>query len=147
MPQLLIRPLAQDDLSHWRRLWSAYLAFYDARVSDQVFRSTWSRLFSGEPFDPQCLLAILAGRPVGLVHFIFHRSCWTIGNVCYLQDLYVDPEARGKGAGRTLIEAVYDQADRAGAASVYWLTQDSNETARKLYDRVARQTSFIKYQR
>ena len=84
---------------------------------------------------------------MGLTHYLFHRHGWRIENVVYLQDLYVDPEVRGTGAGRALIEAVYRAADEAGCPSVYWLTQDFNSTARQLYDRIATVTPFIKYQR
>ena len=79
--------------------------------------------------------------------YLFHRHCWKIENVCYLQDLYADPSARGMGVGRALIEAVYEQADAAGAPSVYWMTQEFNHTARQLYDRIGQLTPFIKYQR
>ena len=93
------------------------------------------------------MIALVDGKPVGLVHYIMHRTCWAVGDNCYLQDLYADPEVRGTGIGRALIEAVYAEADAAGAANVYWMTQDFNDTARRLYDRVARLTPFIKYQR
>ena len=97
--------------------------------------------------DYHGLLAVADGRPVGLVHYVFHRHGWQIEDVCYLQDLYVDPEVRGTGAGRRLIEAVYAAADAAGRPSVYWLTQSFNATARRLYDRVGTETPFIKYRR
>ena len=87
------------------------------------------------------------GQAAGLVHYIFHPHNWRLEDVCYLQDLYADPAFRGGGVGRALIEAVYEAADERGAPSVYWLTQDFNETARTLYDRVANLTPFIKYQR
>ncbi|MEP0508246.1 MAG: GNAT family N-acetyltransferase, partial [Aurantimonas coralicida] len=93
------------------------------------------------------LIAEAGGKPVGLVHFLFHRHCWRVEDVCYLQDLYADPEVRGTGVGRRLIEAVYAAADAAGSPTVYWMTQDFNTTARKLYDRIAAVTPFIKYQR
>ncbi len=93
------------------------------------------------------LIATLGGKPVGLVHYLFHRHGWRIENVCYLQDLYADPDVRGTGIGRALIEAVYAAADREGCPNVYWLTQDFNETARKLYDRIGKLTPFIKYSR
>ena len=72
---------------------------------------------------------------------------WQAENTCYLQDLYVDPEIRGTGAGRALIEAVYDAADAAGAKGVYWTTQHFNSQARQLYDRIGKLTPFIKYSR
>ena len=82
-----------------------------------------------------------------MAHFLFHRHCWRVENVCYLQDLYADPSVRGTGVGRQLIEAVYTAADAAGAPSVYWTTQDDNVAGRRLYDRIGQVTNFIKYQR
>ena len=84
---------------------------------------------------------------LGIVHFLYHSHCWREERVCYLQDLFADPEVRGTGVGRALIEAVYEQADREGAPAVYWLTQDFNAEARKLYDRIASATPFVKYVR
>jgi len=89
--------------------------------------------------------AFLDGTLVGIVHYLFHRSTWTTGDSCYLQDLFTAPEARGQGAGRALIEAVYDRAGAAGASRVYWLTQETNATARALYDTVADRPGFIQY--
>jgi len=82
-----------------------------------------------------------------LVHYILHPHNWREEDVVYLQDLYVSEAARGTGAGRALIEAVYAAADANGTPSVYWLTQDFNATARQLYDRISTLTPFIKYQR
>lgn len=93
------------------------------------------------------LLATLDGKPVGLAHYLFHRSCWTVGNVCYLQDLFADPGVRGSGIGRALIEGVYAKAREAGSPEVYWMTQEFNATARQLYDRIAEKTPFIIYQK
>lgn len=143
---LTVRSLTRADEAHWRRLWSAYLAFYESKVDEEVYLTTFSRLLSDE--EPQFgLIAEVDGRPTGLVHFLFHRHNWKIEDVCYLQDLYADPAARGKGVGRALIEAVYAAADRKGCPTVYWLTQDFNATARALYDRIGKATPFIKYQR
>lgn len=141
----LIRPLRPEDEPGWRSLWTGYLAFYDTTVPEAVYASTFARLLGSDPQDFSCLIAEADGRPVGLAHYLFHRHGWKIENTCYLQDLYVAPEARGTGLGRMLIEAVYAAADAAGAPSVYWLTQDFNHTARQLYDRVGKVTPFIRY--
>lgn len=144
---ITIRPLIREDHAEWRRLWRDYLAFYKTDVAPQVYDATWERLFDEGHYEPNGLIAEVNGKPTGLVHYIFHRTCWALGDNCYLQDLYADPHSRGTGVGRALIEAVYAKADAAGAASVYWMTQDSNAPARKLYDRIASLTPFIKYQR
>jgi len=143
-----IRPLAAPDETQWRGLWAAYLAFYDTTVPDEVYETTFLRLLDpGCPVQHAFVAEVPAGQLVGLVHMIAHPHNWRIEDVVYLQDLFVAPEARGTGVGRALIEAVYAAADANGTPSVYWLTQDFNAEARRLYDRVATLTPFIKYQR
>ena len=145
MSEIEIRPLRKTDYGEWRRLWTAYLEFYRAVVPEEVYATTWRRLLDGGEFEPKGLLAVAAGRPSGLVHYLFHRSCWSTVNSCYLQDLYADPAVRGTGVGRSLIEAVHAQAARAGVSNVYWMTHEENDVARRLYDRVAKRTGFIEY--
>jgi GNAT superfamily N-acetyltransferase len=142
-----IRPLRPEDEAEWRRLWTGYLAFYQTTVPEAVYASTFARLLGDDPQDFSALVAEDGGQLLGLTHFLFHRHAWKIENVCYLQDLYVDPQTRGTGLGRALIEAVYARADASGAPAVYWLTQDFNRQARQLYDRIARVTPFIRYVR
>ena len=144
---LIVRPIEESDRPEWEKLWDLYLEFYHSSVPAHVKDSSFARLLGDDPQDFNGFLAVLDGRPVGLTHYLFHRHGWKIENVCYLQDLYALPETRGTGVGRALIEAVYDAADAAGAPTVYWLTQQDNATARRLYDRIAGQTNFIKYQR
>jgi len=142
-----IRPLTADDRSEWRRLWTAYLEFYESTVPEEVYDTTFARLISPEHRAQNARIALLDGAPVSLVHYIYHPHNWRVEDVCYLQDLYADPDVRGKGIGRALIEAVYAEADANGTPSVYWMTQEFNATARQLYDRVATLTPFVKYQR
>ena len=144
---LLVRALRAEDEPVWRKLWRGYLDFYQSSVSDAVYSSTFARLLGDDPRDFNALVAEQDGRVVGLAHYLFHRHAWKVEEVCYLQDLYADPTVRGMGVGRALIEAVYAAADAQGAPSVYWLTQEFNETARHLYDRIGVLTPFIKYQR
>lgn len=143
----IVRPLKAADKSAWHTLWTDYLTFYKTSLPQEVYETTFARLLGDDDHDFHCLIAEIGGRPVGLVHYLFHRHCWRIENVCYLQDLFADPSVRGTGVGRQLIEAVYAAADANDAASVYWSTQDDNHTARQLYDRVGQSTNFIKYQR
>jgi GNAT superfamily N-acetyltransferase len=143
---LAIRPLAAADRPAWEPLWAGYLAFYKATVAPGVTDTTWARLM--DPAEPMHVLGCFDGESlVGIVHFIFHRSTWTVGNYCYLQDLFTAEAARGRGAGRALIEAVYERAREEGASRVYWLTHETNTTARGLYDKVADQPGFIQYRK
>ena len=147
MSVLQIRPLQAGDEDKWRRLWTLYLEYYESEVSQEVYSTTFARLLSGEDNEFSGLIALHQGQAVGITHYLFHRHCWSVENVCYLQDLYVDTSRRGTGVGRALIEAVYAAADEAGSPSVYWLTQHYNEAGRRLYDRVGQLTPFIRYSR
>ena len=147
MPAVQIRPLLASDEPEWRRLWARYLEFYQTSVPEEVYVTTYDRLLSAQDNEFSCLVALQDGEPVGIAHYLFHRHCWSVENVCYLQDLYVDEALGGTGLGRALIEAVYAAADEAGSPSVYWLTQEFNEAGRRLYDRVGKLTPFIRYSR
>ena len=142
-----IRPLRPADEPEWRRMWAGYLTFYDSAVPDDVYDVYFQRLLGDNPRDFSGLIARVDGQPRGLAHYLFHRHGWSIADTCYLQDLWVDDAARGTGLGRALIEAVYAGADAHGAGSTYWLTQDFNQTARRLYDRIGTLTPFIRYNR
>ncbi|MFU9136832.1 GNAT family N-acetyltransferase [Erwinia tasmaniensis] len=140
------RKIASYDYEEWKILWDGYLSFYKTSVDESVSIETFRRLISeNEPMYG--LLAENAGAIIGLVHFVFHRSTCTKGNYCYLQDLFVSPEARKQGVGRTLIEKVYDNANENGCSRVYWLTQENNYQARTVYDRVAERTDSIQYRK
>ncbi|MEM9098726.1 MAG: GNAT family N-acetyltransferase [Pseudomonadota bacterium] len=147
MSDTLIRPLEARDQPQWRALWTGYLTFYETSVSEEVYQTTFARLLGDDPHDFHGLVAERDGQLIGLTHYLFHRHCWRVENIIYLQDLFVSEAARGTGAGRKLIEAVYTAADAAGCPTVYWTTQDFNTTARQLYDRIGKLTPFIKYQR
>lgn len=147
MLNLTIRPLAASDETAWRRLWTSYLEFYETTVSEEVYRTAFSRLISGEPGEFHGLVAELGGKPVGLAHYLFHRYLWTVEDTCYLMDLYVDPDIRGQGVGRMLIEAVHEKARQGGAPGIYWLTQEFNYKGRMLYDQVGTKSPFIVYEK
>ncbi|MFT4714995.1 MAG: GNAT superfamily N-acetyltransferase [Paracoccaceae bacterium] len=147
MSELVIRPIRPTDEPDWRRLWAGYLDYYETSVTEEVYVSSFARLLAVDDQEFHGLVAELDGKAVGLTHYLFHRHMWKVENTCYLQDLYADPEIRGKGIGRALIQAVYAAADAAGISAVYWLTQEFNYKGRILYDRVGTKTPFIRYDR
>jgi GNAT superfamily N-acetyltransferase len=142
-----LRPLAATDYDAWYPLWQGYLTFYQASVAEEVTRLTFARLTGGKDPMGGFIARDAAGDAVGVTHWITHRSCWTAGDYCYLQDLFVAPGARKGGVGRALIEAVYDKARTLGCSRVHWLTQDSNRTAQRLYEEVADRSGFIQYRK
>ena len=147
MSTVIIRQIYHSDKPEWAALWKAYLEFYETTLPDEIYNTTFERLVSDHHPDQNGFLAIMDNAPIGLVHYIYHAHNWSLQKVCYLQDLYTVPQARGMGAGGKLIKAVYAAADQAECPSVYWLTQDFNHVARKLYDKMATLTPFIKYSR
>lgn len=147
---LQIRPLRPDDQAQWRPLWDGYNAFYGrsgaTALPEAVTATTWQRFF--DPAEPMgCLVAEQGGQLRGLTHYLFHRSMTRIEPVCYLSDLFTDPDHRGGGVGRALIEGVCAQARAAGSTRVYWQTHTSNAAGRLLYDKVAAHLGFIVYSR
>lgn len=144
----VIRDISETDYSQWRVLWDQYNEFYGrsgpTALSENVVQSTWERFLQPEE-TMHCLVAEHEGQLVGLAHYIFHRNTITIENTCYLQDIFSIPSLRGKGVGRKLLSAFYNQAKQAGTIGVYWHTHSSNKTAMGLYDKVAQNTEFVVY--
>jgi len=141
-----IRNVENKDVDGWRPLWMSYQKFYKIEIPETATRKTWARFL--DPSEPlQAAVALVRGHPVAFAHWVYHRSTWTIEDHCYLQDLFVADEARGKGLGRALIEYVAEDAKREGAARVYWLTHESNRSAMQLYDRVADRSGFLQYRK
>ena len=147
MPEaVLIQPLEAVHHPHWLPLWKGYQSFYAASIPDETTALTWQRLL--DPAEPvHGAIAWVDGRAIGLVHWLFHRSTWMAAHSCYLQDLYVEPDRRGGGQGRALIEHVCAAAQAAGSSRVHWLTHADNTVARRLYDRIAEHAGFIQYRR
>lgn len=143
----MIREIEAGDRARWDELWTSYLTFYETVLPPEVHDTTWSRLL--DPAEPiwGAFSVDDSGRPVGLVHYLYHRTAWSIAETCYLQDLFVDPAQRGGGHGRALIEHVADMARRHGASRLYWHTHETNVTAQRLYNQVAEVSGFIQYRK
>src|SRR5437763_10374495 len=141
---MIVRPLREDDREQWQPLWDGYNLFYERPdLPIEITEASWARFL--DPEEPMfAAVAEIDGKLVGLVHYLYHRNTAMIEDVCYLQDLFTAPEARGLGVGRALIEHVYREAAAAGLSRVYWQTHEANP-ARKLYDRVASLTPFRRY--
>lgn len=142
-----IRLIKNEDRDAWNPLWQGYLAFYNTDLSDEVTNSTWHRVTTQD----KGFFALVAeddeGAVVGFAHCLVHHNTWGIAPRIYLEDLYVSETARGGGFGRSLLEGVYQEADNRGAKDVYWFTNHDNETARNLYDKIGKLSSFVRYDR
>ena len=143
-----VRPLESRDKPVWLVLFKGYIEFYQATVPEDVIETLWQRLMRGlEGFHSALVAVDDADSPIGFAHILLHRSTWSNGHYCYLEDLFVDPAQRGKGVGRALINGVYDQAKLAGSSRVYWQTHETNHTAMQLYDKVAERSGFVVYRK
>ncbi|MEQ1614386.1 MAG: GNAT family N-acetyltransferase [Hyphomicrobiaceae bacterium] len=143
-----VRALAPKDKAAWLPLFKGYIEFYKSSVADEVIETTWQRLMSGqEGFHIGLVVVDGDDTPFGLAHVLFHRSTWSPTWYCYLEDLYVDPDRRAKGAGKALIDAVYVESDKRQCTRTYWATQEFNYRARGLYDQMATKSPFLQYRR
>jgi GNAT superfamily N-acetyltransferase len=145
-PPFNIRLVTRKDYADWRPLWDGYNAFYGrsgpTALEEQITEATWERFFSAsEPVH--ALVAQDEDRIVGIAHYLFHRSTTRLHDVCYLQDLFVSQQYRGRGVGRLLIQAVYAAASATKSSRVYWTTQTTNEAGRALYEKIAKHAGFI----
>lgn len=138
-----VREAKADDYDAWLKLWKGYLDFYGTGLNEAVTLTTWRRVLSPD----SALFCRLAETEQGVVGFaicVLHEGTWVTQPLCYLEDLFVDDAARGKGAGRALIEAVINEAREKGWSKVYWVTREGNP-ARALYDKLATMDDYVRY--
>ena len=141
---LNIRELKETDKDRWLELWAGYLEFYKSNLSPEQTEFTWKRLINNE----QKMYGFVAENEsgvIGFTHCLFRPSTWTETDYCYLEDLYVDPNIRGKGVGRALMNRVVELAKEKNSKRVYWTTQEFNKTARVLYDSITSVSEFVQY--
>jgi GNAT superfamily N-acetyltransferase len=146
MSNVTIRRVEPRDEARWRALWAGYVAFYRASISADVTTATFARIL--DPASPiSAIVAERGGEVIGICNYVFHEHTWDTRPICYLQDLYVDPKARGGGAAKMLILACEEEAKAKGAFRIYWQTQEYNAPARSLYDTITPRSSFIVYRK
>ena len=140
----LIRPALPADEAAWRNLWRGYCDFYGVTVADAVTARTWARIL-----DPDsgvlCIVAELEGQVYGFANCVIHENTWELQPVCYLEDLFVLPSARGHGLGKGLIEWLRNSMRAEGWARLYWTTGEDNAPARRLYDQFTAADGFVRY--
>lgn len=140
----MIRDLATEDRETWRRLFHSYGVFYETEFADDVLDRVWALLLTeGSGID--ALVAVDGERVVGFAHYRSHPDTFTGGRDWYLDDLFVEPDARGAGHATALIEELASRA--AGGGSLRWITADDNLRAQRVYDRVATRTRWVTYER
>lgn len=139
-----VREAQAGDEPAWRALWAQYLAFYDMDLAPEVTAATWARIL-----DPAGGLGMRVaeegGHLLGFATWVIHPSTWTLTEDCYLEDLFVTADARGKGTGRALIEDLVALCRARGFARLYWHTAEGNAQARRLYDSFTPSDGHVRY--
>ena len=141
---LTIRAIEEKDKDQWLKLWAGYLEFYKSTISSEQTELTWKRLINNE-LKMFGFVAESEEGIIGFTHCLFRPSTWTETDYCYLEDLFVDPNIRGKGIGRALMNKVIELAKEKKSKRVYWTTQEFNKTARVLYDSITPVSEFVQY--
>ena len=141
---LTIRAIEEKDKDQWLKLWAGYLEFYKSTISSEQTELTWKRLINNE-LKMFGFVAESKEGVIGFTHCLFRPSTWTETDYCYLEDLFVDPNIRGKGIGRALMNKVFELAKEKNSKRVYWTTQEFNKTARVLYDSITPVSEFVQY--
>ncbi len=143
--RLIVRPVEARDSAAWGEMWTDYNDFYDVSLSGQVTAATWTRIL--DPTSP--IWALLAtdgaGNTLGFANYILHPYTWSAQPACLLDDLFVRPEARGRGVGKALIDHLILRAREQGWGRLYWTTREGNVAARRLYDRFVAADDFVRY--
>jgi GNAT superfamily N-acetyltransferase len=143
---IAVRQIQEADKSSWLELFHSYLKFYDAYPNVMDTELLWRRLTNPEP-QIHGLVAESNGNVVGIAHFHYQLSTWSDTFYCYLEDLYVAEGERGNGAATALIGKVEELAIKQGCSELYWITKESNTVARKLYDKIANLSNFVRYEK
>ena len=141
---LTIRAIEEKDKNQWLKLWAGYLEFYKSTISPEQTELTWKRLINNE-LKMFGFVAESEEGIIGFTHCLFRPSTWTETDYCYLEDLFVNPNIRGKGVGRSLMDKVFELAKEKKSKRVYWTTQEFNKTARVLYDSITPVSEFVQY--
>ena len=140
----MIEPVHAEDYERWIPLWLKYQEFYKVSIHEETTLLTWDRFLNNND-RVYCVVARSSEEIVGFVTYLYHPSTWAINDFCYLEDLYVTPEARGLHVGKKLIEFVQAQALKQECARLYWHTQETNLPGQKLYDWIAEKPGVIEY--
>jgi ribosomal protein S18 acetylase RimI-like enzyme len=146
MTSATFRAIEPSDKPAWLPLWEGYLVFYKESLSDSQTDLTWSRFFLDD-FNLRGFVVEVNEEVVGFAHCSFTNSTWLENPDLYLEDLFVSTEHRRQGLGEFLIENCAKFAKESGSRRLYWQTQRSNESAQRLYNKIASLSEYIIFEK
>ena len=142
---IAIRRIEAHDEARWRVLWDGYTRFYEREPNEALTRHTWARIMDSVSPINAIVAERAGGGVIGMANYIIHENTATLAPVCYLQDLFVDPDGRAGGAGRQMIDWLVAECRAQGWPRLYWATKENNYRARGLYDKYTPHSGFLRY--
>ncbi|QIQ22423.1 GNAT family N-acetyltransferase [Zophobihabitans entericus] len=142
---ITIRFAQPKDEATWCELWDGYCRFYQTQLAEEITQQTWQRILSPNS-SLFCRMILVKNKPVGFALYVLHEGSWVTKPICYLEDLFVTPEHRGKGLGKALLDDLFTLSKQSDWSRIYWFTQKNNP-ARALYDQYATTDDFVRYQK
>ena len=142
---VIIRLATPEDEGAWRHMWAGYCTFYDVEVPDATTRTTWARILDTNAAVASLIAVDGAGETIGFANYVLHPHTWSAKTLCYLEDLYVRPEARGRRVAQRLIDHLIMLGRAHDWGRVYWHTNQANEAARRVYDRFTSADPYVRY--
>ena len=139
-----VRPIEARDEARWRQLWDGYCRFYERELSEPITHHTWARITDAQS-PVYAIVAETEDGVLGMANYILHENTWSLTPVCYLEDLFVDPDRRAAGIGGKLIDWLRAEMVRQGWSRIYWHTRENNYRARGLYDKYTPHSGFVRY--
>jgi len=133
-----IRNVQAEDFPAWLTLWNANNL---GQKNEAVTTQTWTRL-NDETSPVHALVVEDKGALVGLLQYVLHPTTGSIEDICYMQDVFVVPDHRGKGIARKMIRELERIGNAEKWARIYWLAEASNDAAQALYKSLGQRLDF-----
>ena len=141
---VVVRPIESGDRDAWEQLFHAYRTFYEYDEGQDVVDRVWGWI-NDEAHETNALVALVDDEVVGFAHHREFARPSSGKRGLYLDDLFTQPDVRGKGIGRALITRLGEMAQERGFNKVRWITAVDNATAQRLYDDMAEKTTWVTY--
>ena len=141
----MIRKIQLKDKKQWKKLYKGYANFYKVEMNNKILQTVWNWLHD-KNHEVEGLVYEVDENIVGLAHYRRMPSPLRGQYIGFLDDLFVDPDHRGKGIGEKILKELKIISKSKGWNLTRWITRDDNVRAKSLYDRLAEKTTWDLYE-
>ena len=141
----MIRNIEIKDKEQWKKLYHGYADFYQVTISEQILETIWDWLHDTN-HDLNALVYEIDNSIVALAHYRRMPSPLRGKYIGFLDDLYVDPQFRGKKIGEKIIKKLNEISKEKNWGLIRWITRNDNHNAKSLYDKVAKKSTWEVYE-